>query len=96
VGSADAMGHILAVTQADAGRLVVAVTRAFRVGVWELDHQRNLFARPETIYPGFNTALRSAAVARDGRTIVALTQDGRLLSLVLPQRPSRLPATPLS
>jgi len=93
VGSADALGQVVAATQADEGRLVVAVTSSFRVGVWELDYQRNLFARPETIYPGFNTALRSAAIARDGRTIVALTQDGRLLSLVLPERNARPPAS---
>jgi len=92
VGSADALGQVVAMTQADEGRLVVAVTSGFRVGVWELDYQRNLFARPETIYPGFNTGLRSAAIARDGRTIVALTEDGRLLSLILPERVGRPPA----
>jgi hypothetical protein len=86
VGSADAFGQIIAITQADAGRLVVAVTRGFRIGVWELDYQRNLFARPETIYPGFNTALSSASISKDGRTILALTADGHLLSLILPGR----------
>ena len=86
VGSADAFGQVIAVTQADGGRLVIAVTSGFRIGVWELDYQRNLFARPETIYPGFNTALSSASISKDGRTILALTVDGHLLSLILPAR----------
>ena len=85
-GSADAFGQIIALAQADGGRLVVAVTSGFRVGVWELDYQRNLFTRPETIYPGFNTALSSASISKEGRTILAMTADGRLLSLLLPAR----------
>lgn len=86
VGSADAFGQVIAVTQADGGRLVIEVTSGFRIGGWELDYQRNLFARPETIYPGFNTVLSSASISMDGRTILALTADGHLLSLILPAR----------
>ncbi|WP_374499269.1 hypothetical protein [Zoogloea sp.] len=40
----------------------------------------------ETIYPGFNTTLSSASIYKDGRSILALTADGHLLSKVLPGR----------
>ena len=53
----------------DRGRLVLPATSGSRVGVCELDYQRNLFACPETIYPGFDTAEWHGGKAK-GRSIL--------------------------
>src|SRR5689334_7939513 len=90
VNDIDNPGRVLTVNSIDHGRIVVAVTKMFVIGVWETEFKRNLFARPQTIYPGFTTGLASASISTDGRKLLAVTDDGHTMYVDLAASESRV------
>ena len=72
----DAFGGIVALAATDRGRIIVAVTNRFRVGLWETEFGHALFSRVETLYHGFNTGVASASILPDGRSWLAVSDDG--------------------